>query len=95
MLYVGTGDNATPGAAQSLGSLLGKILRIDPRASGGAPYSVPADNPFAGSPIWSYGLRNPWRFSFDRLTGDLLIGDVGQDAREEVDFAPAPAAGRG
>jgi hypothetical protein len=95
MLYVGTGDNATPGAAQDLSSLLGKVLRVDPRASGPAPYTVPADNPFAGSPVWSYGLRNPWRFSFDRLTGDLWIGDVGASAREEIDFAPAPSSGRG
>ena len=95
MLYVGTGDNATPGAAQDRNSLLGKILRIDPTPPSSQPYAVPADNPFPGSPVWSYGLRNPWRFSFDRMTGDLLIGDVGQDAREEIDFAPAPAAGRG
>ena len=98
MLYIGTGDGGSgddpSGNAQNLESLLGKILRIDPRASGSAPYTIPADNPFAGSPIWSYGLRNPWRFSFDRQTGDLLIGDVGQGEREEVDYAPAPAAGR-
>jgi glucose/arabinose dehydrogenase len=95
MLYVGTGDNAAPGAAQDLDSMLGKILRIDPRPAGSLPYAVPTDNPFAGSPIWSYGLRNPWRFSFDRLTGDLWIGDVGASAREETDFASAPSAGRG
>ncbi len=81
--------------------LLGKILRIDPRQSGGQPYTVPADNPFAGTAgarpeIWSYGLRNPYRFSFDRSTGALTIGDVGQAAWEEVDYAsPAAGAGRG
>ena len=89
------GDPA--GNAQDLNTLLGKILRIDPRAAGGAPYSIPPGNPFAGptagrDEIWSYGLRNPWRFSFDRLTGDLVIGDVGQNDWEEVDYAPA--AGR-
>jgi glucose/arabinose dehydrogenase len=99
LLYIGTGDgggandqHGSRGNAQDLGSLLGKILRIDPRRSGGRPYSVPADNPFAGRSgarpeIYSYGLRNPWRFSFDRATGDLTIGDVGQDAVEEIDFA--------
>jgi len=97
-LYVGTGDggggndqHGGRGNAQDLGSLLGKILRIDPKASGGRRYTVPADNPFAGrsgarAEIYSYGLRNPWRFSFDRSTGDLSIGDVGQDAVEEIDF---------
>jgi glucose/arabinose dehydrogenase len=98
LLYIGTGDgggandqHGPRGNAQSLGSLLGKILRIDPRRTGDRPYAVPASNPFAGRPgargeIYSYGLRNPWRFSFDRLTGDLSIGDVGQDLVEEVDF---------
>ena len=104
MLYIGTGDGGgagdVPGNAQNLSTRLGKILRIDPHASGSLPYTIPADNPFAGSAgalpeIWSYGLRNPWRFSFDRLTGALLIGDVGQNTREEVDFAVAPSAGRG
>jgi len=98
LLYVGTGDgggggdqHGAHGNAQNLSSPLGKILRIDPRASGGDPYTVPASNPFASRAgarpeVYAYGLRNPWRFSFDRSTGDLTIGDVGQDAYEEVDF---------
>jgi hypothetical protein len=98
LMYVGTGDggggndqHGSRGNAQSLGSLLGKLLRIDPRASGGHPYTAPSSNPFVGRPgarpeIYAYGLRNPWRFSFDRATGDLTIGDVGQDAVEEIDF---------
>jgi glucose/arabinose dehydrogenase len=98
LMYVGTGDggggydqHGARGNAQSLGSLLGKILRIDPRASGGRPYTVPTTNPFAQRAgarpeVYAYGLRNPWRFSFDRLTDDLTIGDVGQDAVEEIDF---------
>jgi len=102
-LYAATGDGGGGGDtfhnAQNLESLLGKVLRIDPRPSGGAPYTVPADNPFvsrAGADeIWSYGLRNPYRFSFDRQTGALLIGDVGQGSREEVDFEQQPNAGRG
>jgi Glucose / Sorbosone dehydrogenase/RTX calcium-binding nonapeptide repeat (4 copies) len=102
-LYISTGDGGCCGDplenAQDLGSLLGKVLRIDPRPSDGDPYSIPSDNPFVGEPgedeIWSYGLRNPWRFSFDRVTGDMVIGDVGQDAWEEIDYAPAPAGGRG
>jgi len=102
-LYVGIGDGGgsgdPDGAGQRLETLLGKLLRIDPRAGAGAAYTVPADNPFVGRlgarpEIWSYGLRNPWRFSFDRLTGDLTIGDVGQGAWEEIDFAPAPGLGR-
>ena len=98
MLYIGTGDgggagdrHGRRGNAQNLGSLLGKILRIDPAASGGRPYTVPSDNPFQGrsgarAEIYAYGLRNPWRFSFDRGTADLAIGDVGQNAVEEIDF---------
>ena len=98
MLYVSTGDggdaNDPPNNAQNRGSLLGKILRIDPRATTMAAYGIPADNPFVGVPgarpeLYDYGLRNPWRFSFDRATGDMLIGDVGQGAREEVDYAPS------
>ncbi len=98
LLYIGTGDgggagdqHGTIGNAQNLGSLLGKILRIDPRRSGSKAYSVPASNPFVGRAgarreVYSYGLRNPWRFSFDRIGGDLIIGDVGQDEVEEIDF---------
>lgn len=98
LLYIGTGDgggagdrHGTIGNAQDLGSLLGKILRIDPTAGAGKAYSVPSSNPFvdragARPEIWAYGLRNPWRFSFDRRTGDLTIGDVGQDEVEEIDF---------
>jgi glucose/arabinose dehydrogenase len=106
LLYVGFGDgggggdqHGSRGNAQNLGNLLGKILRIDPRASGGRPYSVPSSNPFvnrrgARGEIYAYGLRNPWRFSFDRATGALEIGDVGQDQWEEVDFvSPARAKG--
>jgi glucose/arabinose dehydrogenase len=106
LMYVGTGDggggddqHGARGNAQSLGSLLGKILRIDPRASGGRPYTAPSSNPFAGRAgarpeIYAYGLRNPWRFSFDRATGALSIGDVGQDEVEEIDFVRKDA-GRG
>jgi glucose/arabinose dehydrogenase len=97
LLYVGLGDggggddqHGERGNAQDLGTLLGKILRIDPRRSGGRPYRVPRDNPFVGRAgarpeVFAYGLRNPWRFSFDRETGDLVIGDVGQDDVEEID----------
>jgi glucose/arabinose dehydrogenase len=98
LLYIGTGDgggggdqHGTIGNAQNLGSLLGKILRINPRRSGSKAYSVPASNPFVGRAgarreVYSYGLRNPWRFSFDRVAGDLIIGDVGESAVEEIDF---------
>ena len=104
MLYIGTGDggggddqHGARGNAQDLGSLLGKMLRIDPRRTGGRPYRVPPSNPFvsragARPEIYSYGLRNPWRFSFDRRTGDLTIADVGQNEVEEVDFAKQGAA---
>lgn len=81
--------------AQDPTSLLGKILRIDVEA-GVAPYAIPPDNPLINdvrSEIWSLGLRNPWRFSFDRLTHDLYIGDVGQGLREEINFQPASSAG--
>jgi glucose/arabinose dehydrogenase len=95
LLYVGTGDGGSAGDpmrnAQDLSTLLGKILRIDPRPADGQPYRVPASNPFVDEPgrrgeIYSYGLRNPWRFSFDRLGGALSIGDVGQDSLEEIDL---------
>ena len=98
LLYIGTGDgggggdqHGAIGNAQNLGSLLGKILRINPRRAGSKAYSVPASNPFVGRAgarreIFSYGLRNPWRFSFDRVAGDLIIGDVGESAVEEIDF---------
>jgi glucose/arabinose dehydrogenase len=103
-LYIGTGDGGTRGtgddpesSGQDLGSLLAKLLRIDPAQSGERPYSVPADNPFvdrsgARPEVYSYGLRNPWRYSFDRETGDLLIADVGANAQEEIDYAPAGQA---
>jgi hypothetical protein len=103
-LYLATGDGGSggdpPGNAQNLNVLLGKMLRIDPRQNGAQAYTVPPDNPFVGvvgtrSEIWSYGLRNPYRFSFDRSTGALTIGDVGQGAREEIDYALQPNAGRG
>jgi glucose/arabinose dehydrogenase len=103
-LFASTGDgggaNDLEQNAQDLSSRLGKILRINPNSSGSLPYTVPAGNPFAGDPaaddtIWSYGLRNPFRFSFDRLSGDLWIGDVGQNDWEEVDFAAAPGLGAG
>ena len=91
LLYIGTGVSDNYGLAQDLGDLHGKILRLDPRAAEGEPYTVPADNPFvagagARSEIWAFGLRNPWRFSFDRVTGDLAIGDVGEGTAEEIDF---------
>jgi glucose/arabinose dehydrogenase len=93
-LYVSIGDGGAfvkvTNRAQELDHLLGKLLRID--VDRGTPYAVPPDNPFVGvagvrPEIWSYGLRNPWRFSFDRLTGELLMGDVGQDSWEEIDIA--------
>ena len=100
-LYIGTGDGGSGGDpqnhSQDLTSLLGKILRIDvDRTEGQRSYAVPADNPFsapARREIWAYGLRNPWRFSFDRTTGDLWIGDVGQYRWEEIDLQPATSAG--
>jgi glucose/arabinose dehydrogenase len=98
-LYLGMGDGGSAGDpfgnAQSLNTLLGKILRID--VNDGDPYSIPPDNPYVnggGRPeIWAYGLRNPWRFSFDLLTNDLYIGDVGQNQWEEIDFLPAGSPG--
>jgi glucose/arabinose dehydrogenase len=102
MLWVGTGDGGgygdPDGHGQDRHALLGKLLRLD--VNGATGYAIPADNPFAttdtsGAPeVWSGGLRNPWRFSFDRQTGDLYIADVGQDTWEEVNVASA-ANGRG
>lgn len=98
-LYIGVGDGGSGGDphnhAQDLTQLLGKLLRIDVDRP---PYAVPPSNPFASragarGEIWAYGLRNPWRFSFDRDTGDLWIADVGQDRYEEVDLQPATSAG--
>ncbi len=91
-LYIGLGDGGSggdpQGNGQNLGTRLGKLLRID--INGATPYAVPPDNPFVSRSgalpeIWAYGLRNPWRFSFDRGTGDLYIGDVGQNTLEEID----------
>jgi glucose/arabinose dehydrogenase len=100
LLYIGLGDGGSANDpdrnGQDLGVPLGKILRIDPRPAGGRAYSIPASNPFtdqegARPEIYSYGLRNPWRFSFDRLTGALSIGDVGQLQFEEIDLVPRGA----
>jgi glucose/arabinose dehydrogenase len=100
-LYIGTGDGGGGGDpdqnAQDPGSLLGKILRIDVE-SGANPYQVPSDNPFISDTdyrpeIWALGLRNPWRFSFDRQTSDMYIGDVGQQNWEEVDFQLSSSPG--
>jgi hypothetical protein len=100
MLYVGMGDGGSGGDPQGHGqnrlTLLGDMLRLD--VDGGTPYAIPADNPFRGSlsianEIWASGLRNPWRFSFDAQTGDLYIGDVGQNAWEEISFQPASSSG--
>ena len=101
MLYAGFGDGGGGGDpdenAQNLSRILGKIIRVDPRADGG--YSIPASNPFRGRSgarpeVYAYGVRNPYRFSFDRRTGSLTIGDVGQDEIEEIDYIPAAEAGR-
>jgi glucose/arabinose dehydrogenase len=99
-LYIGLGDGGSGGDpqenGQDLGTALGKMLRID--VDRGAPFAIPPDNPFVATPgaltaIWAYGLRNPWRFAFDRVTGDLLIGDVGQNAFEEIDLGLASRRG--
>lgn len=107
LLYIGLGDGGSGGdpnrAALNPSTRLGKILRIDPLATATGPFSVPTDNPFvdvdgADPTVWALGLRNPWRFSFDSLTGDLWIADVGQSQFEEIDMAPAVGgrdAGRG
>jgi len=102
-LYIGMGDgggagdqHGTIGNGQDLGALLGKLLRINVR---GVPtYTIPSSNPFtrttgARPEVWAYGLRNPWRFSFDRISGDLYIGDVGQNCYEEIDYQPADSHG--
>jgi glucose/arabinose dehydrogenase len=103
LLWLGVGDGSAGGdpanAAQSLGVLSGKLLRLDPTPSGSKEYTVPTSNPFvdrkgARPEIWAFGLRNPWRFSFDRATGDLWIGDVGQYLIEEIDvIGPRQSAG--
>ena len=101
-LYLGTGDGGAgfdpQCRSQADDSFLGKFLRLDVNQNVGSPpfYGIPADNPFVGpgdppDEIWAKGLRNPWRFSFDRATGDLYVGDVGQNEREEIDFQPAGA----
>ena len=99
-LYIPLGDGGSGGdpgnRAQNPLSLLGKILRID--VDSGSPYDIPPDNPFVADPdtrdeIWALGLRNPWRFSFDRLTGDMYIGDVGQRTWEEIDYQAATSPG--
>jgi glucose/arabinose dehydrogenase len=95
-LYISVGDNEQSEQAQILTSVYGKILRID--VDSAQPYAIPPSNPFVSQPgargeIWSYGLRNPWRFSFDRTTGDMWIGDVGDAKWEEVDFQPASSHG--
>jgi glucose/arabinose dehydrogenase len=98
LLYIGVGDGGSGGDperyALDLSSRLGKILRIDPAPDGDQPFTVPSDNPFvdaagADPTIWAFGLRNPWRFSFDPITGDLWIGDVGQGEFEEINQASA------
>lgn len=98
-LYIATGDGGSGGdplnSGQRLDTLLGKLLRLD--VDNGVPYAVPDDNPFNNGEdlpeIWAYGLRNPWRFTFDRSTGELYIGDVGQNLWEEVDYLPAGSPG--
>jgi glucose/arabinose dehydrogenase len=101
MLYAGFGDGGAAGDpdenAQNLGRILGKLIRIDPKPGGG--YTIPSSNPFfrrsgALKEVYAYGLRNPYRFSFDRRRGSLVIGDVGQDAVEEVDYIPGRKGGR-
>jgi glucose/arabinose dehydrogenase len=93
-LYAGLGDGGAAGDpfgnGQKTNVLLGKLLRLDVNSA--EPYAIPADNPF-GNEIWAYGLRNPWRISFDKQTGDLHIGDVGQDTWEEIDYLPAGSPG--
>jgi glucose/arabinose dehydrogenase len=95
-LYISVGDDDNSDQAQRLDTVFGKILRVD--VDSAQPYAIPPTNPFVDTPgargeIWSYGLRNPWRFSFDRATGDLWIGDVGDAKLEEVDMQPASSHG--
>ena len=100
-LYISTGDGGGGGDpfdnGQDVETLLGKILRVDPRPGQTPAYVGPPGNPFLNGAgldaIWAYGLRNPWRFSFDRLSGDMVVADVGQEAREEIDYAPSPEPG--
>jgi glucose/arabinose dehydrogenase len=104
LVWFGVGDGgpsqASSTRAQDVTDLYGKILRIDPRPSADAPYQIPPDNPLVGRPdarpeIWAYGLRNPWRFDVDPVTGDLWIGDVGRNGPEEINHLPGPRAGAG
>ena len=100
LLYISVGDNANGANAQSLATPYGKLFRIDPHGAGSGDHAIPPTNPFAGTPgavqeTWSLGLRNPYRFSFDRVTGDLVIGDVGETSFEEVDLSPASSGGGG
>src|SRR5206468_3957732 len=88
-LYISTGDAHVGANAEDTTVLNGKILRIDPHKANASPYTVPSDNPFFGDQtnrpeIWAWGLRNPWRFSFDTPTGDLVLPDVGESTREEI-----------
>jgi glucose/arabinose dehydrogenase len=104
-LYIALGDGGSQGDplnhVQDLSTFFGKILRLDVESgekTGDKPYAIPPDNPFVNTPnaapeVWALGLRNPWRFSFDRITGDLYIADVGWAQREEVNFAPASSKG--
>jgi len=99
-LYLGLGEGGFPQNARDPNSLLGKMLRLNVAGGPTSPYTIPASNPFAAAndgirnEIWSFGFRNPFRFSFDRANGGLWIGDVGQDDLEEVDYEPAGAGGR-
>lgn len=101
-LYISTGDGGSGGdpgnRAQNLNLLLGKMLRIDVDGTSNGNYGIPASNPFVGNPsaldeIWAYGLRNPWKFSFDRSSGDMWIADVGQSSREEINRVSASSSG--
>jgi glucose/arabinose dehydrogenase len=101
MLYLGLGDGGGGGdpldAGQDPTTALGSLVRLDPTPEGDRPYSVPPDNPYVGGggapEVWAIGLRNPWRFAFDPLTGDLWVADVGQESFEEVNVVPAPGDG--